>query len=124
MRFTKTTARVNGESRLFVFTMATLKDFCEYKGINPSNIGSEMTGLNGLESQKAIFYSAYRMGFVYNDEEPPKFVNQLKIDEFIDGIEQEEFDKVLKCFVASMSVPEPNEKKKEVTPKKKQPLTK
>jgi hypothetical protein len=115
MRFNKVSANIGGEDRLFVFTMSTIKDFCDFKGINAGNIAEVMMGIDKHINERLIFFAAYRMGFVYNDMEPPEYIkNPLKLEEFVDSMGQSEYDKVIKCFVDSMEVPskEGNEKKK------------
>jgi len=120
MRYKEVTAQIEGKPHLFVFTMSTYRFFSKYVGVEASNIQECFTGMNMLTSQVAMVYSAYLMGFSAQGLPMPEQINQIQAEKLIDSMEQSEYDKVLKVFVESMTVPkEPNEKKKEVTPKKK-----
>jgi hypothetical protein len=105
MRFNKITAKINGEDKLFVFTMSTIADFCKLRGLNPSNLSEAFSGTNALNRDRDLIYCAYVNGFRYNDEPDPK-VNLYKFEEMLSEMNEKEYLKVLSAFVDSMKVPE------------------
>lgn len=115
MRYNKVIAKIHGEDRLFIFSMSTIARFCEVRGVNPTEISKEFTGVNKLVAERDMMFSAYCLGYEYEDKKCPK--NVLQFEEAVQTeMEQEEYNKVVLCFVNSMTVP-----KSEASEKKKKP---